>query len=79
MDANSDLSSIMKKPKYSHGYYNGISEDDDLCKLLCVSSSSSVGGSLTNGSFTSANSQDWVSKGVEFRSTVELCLYKIKS
>ena len=78
MDVNSDLSSIMKNPKYSHGYYNGMSEDD-LCKLLGVSSSPSLGGSLTSGSFMSTNSQDWVPKGVEFCSTVELCLYKIKS
>eukprot|EP00956_Cyclotella_meneghiniana_P024889 scaffold50765_cov45-Cyclotella_meneghiniana.AAC.2 len=88
MEVNSHLSSIMKRPKYSRGYYNGdaslppaISEED-LCNLLGVSSSgrfvfleSSVGNSLTSGSSMSTNSQDWVPKGVEFCSTVELYTY----
>lgn len=97
MDVNSHLSSIMKEPKYSRGYYNGdaslpppISEDD-LCNLLGVSSSgrfvflkemneeSPVGASMTSGSSMSANSQDWVPKGVEFCSTVELYFYRTKS
>lgn len=89
MEINSHLSSIMKRPKYSRGYYNGdaslppaISEED-LCNLLGVSSTgrfvfleSPVGNSLTSGSSMSTNSQDWVPKGVEFCSTVELYTFR---